>query len=1034
MRFGVLGPLDVRTADGTPVRVPERKVRVLLAALLAHRGRPVSADRLVADLWGDDGPGNPLRALHAKVSQLRRALAEAEPGGRDLVESRSPGYLVHADDLDADRFAALTAQAREATDPAARAALLTDALDLWRGPAFADFADLDLTRSATTRLEEQRLVALEDLALARLDLGDHAAVASELADVVVRHPLRERLRAVHLRALYRSGRQGEALAGYDDLRRRLAGELGVDPSPELTALHRAMLNQDADLAPPVRPGGNLPNPLTELVGRERDVAEVRRLLAGHRLVTLTGPGGVGKTRLAVETAGRLVDGFPDGVWLVEVSAPSSLPDVVAAALDIRDDGTWGGEQVDAVDRLAKALRDKRMLLVLDNCEPIIAQVAGLTAHLLRTAPHLRVLATSREPLSVAGEVRHPVAPLAGSAAVELFVARATAAAPGSTMDADAVAAICRRLDGIPLALELAATKVRALGVTGVLSRLDDRFRVLAGGYRDAPPRQRTLRAVIDWSWELLDDASRVVLRRLAVHQEGCTFEAAEAVCGGDDVLEVLTGLVDRSLVVVVEGPAGNRYRLLESVAAYCVERLAEAGELDEVRARHVEHYTDLAERSRLRGPDQHEWLRRLDADSANLRGAVDHAVRRGLTSQALRLVDALAWYWVLRGRLGEARRAFEAVHALGRTGATTAWHVGIGILTGESADPTGRIEAALRSCPEPHAAWFLGHALCEIGDVASAEDLTARALTGFAATGDRWGTAAALSTRAFQRLLRGDLAAAARDGERSVALFRDLGDTWGRLRGIRPLAAVAEAFGDYDQAADRVRTGLRLADRLGPWPEVSDLTAGLGRIALLAGDHTRAREHHERALHLAAQHGFRAGEVNARLGLALGARREGDLDTAETLLDTVLAWHDEVGLTSANALVLAELGFVAELRGDATTAAVRHRQSYAAAVDTGDPRALALALEGLAGAADRPAIAATLLGAADAARRSRGAPLPPAERGDVDRITARVTEALGSAAFAGHFARGAALTPDQALHSADANGELAGPERSTRGT
>ncbi|PSL57418.1 putative ATPase [Saccharothrix carnea] len=1015
MRFGVLGPLDVRTGDGTPVRVPERKVRVLLADLLAHRGRPVSADRLVADLWGDDGPANPLRALHAKVSQLRRALEEAEPGGRDLVESRSPGYLLHAGDVDADRFAELTARAHEVVDPAARAAVLADALDLWRGSAFADFADHDFTRSAVTRLDEQRLVAVEDLAQARLELGEHAAVVAELADVVSEHPLRERLRAIHLRALYRSGRQHEALAGYDDLRRRLADELGVDPSPELAALHRAMLDQDADLAPPVRPAANLPNPLTPLVGREHDVAEVRRLLGEHRLVTLTGPGGVGKTRLAVEAARRLVDGFADGVRIVEVSAPCSLPDVVAAVLGIRDDGTWGGEHVDTVDRLGMALRDKRMLLVLDNCEPMIPEVAALTAHVLRTAPHLRVLATSQEPLAVAGEVRHPVTPLAVADAVELFVARATAAAPGSALDADAVVAICRRLDGLPLALELAATKVRALGVTGVLSRLDDRFRVLAGGYRDAPPRQRTLRAMIDWSWELLDDAARVVLRRLAVHHEGCTFEAAEAVCGGGDVLEVLTGLVDRSLVVAVEGAGGHRYRLLESVAAYCVERLAEAGELEDVRARHVEYYTDLAERARLRGPEQHEWLRRLDADSANLRVALDHAVRLGLTAQALRLVDALAWYWVLRGRLGEARRAFETVHAVGRTGATTAWHAGIGILTGQGADRDARIEAALRSCPEPHAFWFLGHALCEIGDVTSAEDLTERALTAFTATGDRWGTAAALSDRALQGLLRGDLEAAARDGERSVALFHDLGDTWGRLRGTRPLAAVAEVFGDYDEAAERLRAGLRLAEQLGLWPEVSDLTAGLGRIALLAGDHERAREHHERALNLAAEHGFRAGEVNARLGLALGARRAGDLDTAEQLLHTVLAWHDEVGLSGANALVLAELGFIAELRADPTTAAARHRESYAAALGTGDPRALALALEGLAGATCDPAAAATLLGAADAARRSRNAPLPAGERADVDRITARVMEVLGPVAFGEHFAHGATLSPDQAL-------------------
>ncbi|WP_165495478.1 AfsR/SARP family transcriptional regulator, partial [Actinomadura roseirufa] len=358
MRFGVLGPLAVWAGDGRPVRIPDRKVRALLADLLAHEGRVVPADRLIDDLWeGDRLPRNPAATLQTRVSQLRKALEDAEPGGRALVVSRRPGYLLRpvddavddtADDavddfVDAARFHALLAEARAAGDARSRAVLLGEALDLWRGPAYADFAGTEFARPAIARLEEDRLAAQEERAEARLELGEHAALAADLAGLVRLHPLRERLRAVHLRALYRSGRQADALAGYADLRERLADELGLDPGPELGALHQAILRQDPELDPaPAPPSTNLPARLTGLVGRADAVAEVRALLAGHRLVTLTGPGGVGKTSLALEAArpppaSRPAPGpFEDGVWLVELAgvdrARGTVPELVAPLL------------------------------------------------------------------------------------------------------------------------------------------------------------------------------------------------------------------------------------------------------------------------------------------------------------------------------------------------------------------------------------------------------------------------------------------------------------------------------------------------------------------------------------------------------------------------------------------------------------------------------------------------------------------------------------------------------------------------------
>jgi predicted ATPase/DNA-binding SARP family transcriptional activator len=660
MRFGVLGPLAVWTAGDRVVKIAELKVRGLLADLLVHAGRPVPASRLIDDLWGDRLPANPTNTLQTRVSQLRRALDAAEPGGRELVVSQPPGYLLRVDPeaVDADRFRALVTAARAATDPRVRAATLADALALWRGPAYADFGEEPFARAAIDRLEEERLVAVEERAEARLALGEHAPLVAELADLVGRHPLRQRLRAAYMHALYRSGRHSEALDTYGELRDHLADALGLDPGAELVALQQAILRQDPDLAPsapvPAGPRTNLPAPLTSLIGREEAAREVADRLATGRLVTLTGPGGVGKTRLAVETARGVMDRYEDGVWLVELAAitptaslaaldrsdaidqgpggagesvAAQLVRVTAGALRLAEDALAPAEDVDElVERLAAALRDRRSLLVLDNCEHVIEPVAKLTELLLRAAAGLRVLATSREPLEVPGELLWEVPPLelpdpaaaepavlAKSSAVQLFVARAGAAAPGFGLAADnarAVASICHRLDGIPLALELAATRVRGLGVHEVAARLDDRFRLLAGGRRGAPARQQTLQAVIDWSWGLLTEPERVVLRRLALHADTCTLPAAQVVCAGDgvdpaDVPELLARLVDRSLVVRIEAPAGVRYRLLESVSAYCLERLHESGEFPQVLRRHIAYYTGLSTHNepRLYGHD-----------------------------------------------------------------------------------------------------------------------------------------------------------------------------------------------------------------------------------------------------------------------------------------------------------------------------------------------------------------------------------------------------------------------------------------------
>ncbi|WP_411079505.1 AfsR/SARP family transcriptional regulator [Streptomyces sp. cmx-18-6] len=1235
MRFGVLGPLVVWDGEGREVTVPEAKVRALLADLLANDGAPVSADRLIQDLWGDEPPGKPSGALQAKVSQLRRVL------GRDRVLRQPPGYRLRLDggpdEVDAARFRALVTEARPLQDPRARAALLTRALELWRGPAYADFADGPFVREAAQRLAEQRLSVLEEQAEARLEAGDHALLAGELAGLVALHPLRERLRAAQMRALYAAGRQSEALTSYEDLRARLAEELGVDPSPELAALHGAVLRQEPGLsagtygygasggrfagavgraatggvasgggfagaadrtttgygasaggsagavdrattgdvasgggftgaadrtttgygasgggsagaadrattggaasgggfagaagrattgdvasaggfagavdrtttegaapehapargAAPTRavstapadtppPHSNLPVPLTPLVGRRQALAELSQLLSDARLVTLTGPGGVGKTRLAVAAATAERDRaqageLADGAWLVEFAGmragtPADLAQVVAATLGIRDDAPGslpaaGSGAPSLPHRLAAALRDRRTLLVLDNCEQVVDAAAELTGLLLRTAPGLRVLATGQEPLGLAGEAVFLVEPLPPADAVRMFMERAAAATPGFPRDPGApeeperraVAEICRRLDGIPLALELAATRVRALGVRELAARLNDRFRVLTFGQRGAPARQQTLRAVIDWSWELLSAPERIVLRRLAAHSDGCDLAAAEAVCAGDgvardEVLDLVTRLVDRSLVVVVAGPTGPRYRLLESVAAYATERLHEMEDLTAVRDRHLLHYRDLAEHAepRLRGAGQRSWLARLDAEAGNLRTALDAAVARagaGEPEEAVRLATALAWWWLLRGRLTEARRSLGAVlAATGGPPELALLHDAFALLTGDraatatatatataaasatasaSAMASASALASAEAVPDPvrraRALWLCAYGLFSAGDADEGDELNTRALALFTAADDQWGAAAALGLRATLALVRGDLDGLGRDGSRSAALFRKLGDQWGELQTVSPLAALAEIKGEYADAERRQHEGLRMARELGLEAEVSARLSGLGRLALLARDWDRARDLHEQARKIAAEQGYKYGEIHSEMGLALGARRSGDLDGAKAHLLHIRDGYADVSSQAGDHLLRAELGFVAELRGDARGAAAHHLESLEIARALAEPRALALSLEGLAGAAaltgHGPAAtrAALLLGAADAARRRAGAPLPPAERADVDRITASARAVLGEDAFSEAYANGARLDPEEAARRA----------------
>ncbi|MFF3224408.1 BTAD domain-containing putative transcriptional regulator [Nocardia suismassiliense] len=1084
MRFGVLGPLAVRTDSGTPVPIPGTKVRALLADLLVNAGQPVSGDRLIDDIWADEPPGNPAGTLAAKASQLRRALEDAEPGGRLLVVSPPPGYRLACTDLDALRFRTLVATARETAEPRARAEALSEALGLWRGPAFADFRDAAFAQPAIAQLEEQRLVAVEELAETRLSLGEYREVASDLATVVTEHPLRERLRGAQLRALYGAGRQAEALDSYEDLRRQLADELGLDPSPELVALQRSILGQDLELAAPRpetvlrRRSSNIPAQRTELIGRATDLAELRRVVADTRLVTLTGPGGVGKTRLALAAATALTDRFSHGTWLVELAplqptaadGATFLVDAVSQVLGIR-----ASDGADPVELLCEVLAEQELLLVLDNCEHVVEHAADLAELLLGAAPNLHILATSQEQLRLPGEDVVAVEPLAVPAshadvadleqtsAVQLFVARARASARDFVLDADTaepIATLCRRLDGIPLALELAATRVRALGVHEMVARLDDRFRLLATGHRGAPPRQQTLTAMIDWSWELLDATEQAVLRRLAVHAGGCTLDAAEIVCatglveddtvgarqssnaaGADTdlhaqltpdhapldestIADVVARLVDRSLVQAT----GRRYRLLESVAAFSLDRLAEAGEFDAVHRAHHRYYLTLAEQAapELHGADQQRWLHRLDAEAANLRAALAGFVRAGAADEALRLVSALAWYWLLRGRLTEARRWFDTALALGgsarQRASALAWRVGFTFQQGEFADGAARrrdIAAMYDTVDDPpgraRAELFLAFSALESGDIPELEALVHQALPVCEQLGDRWAVAFGKVCLAKAAHSRADLTALAQHARAAARLFAEIDDRWGRLQAAEWLGGLAELTGDLSGATDIHTEALGLAQELELWGQVCTHLCWLGWIAMQHTEFDRAEVLAEQAVRVATEHGYAPGRLFASVVLAYTARRNGKPDVAEHILREILATVPADGEETPLfvPMLQVELGYLLEQHGDPSAALAMHLMALDGAQRIEAPRDTTFALAALGSAAaalDEFDTAARLLGAAHTVREDNGIPVLPAERPDIDRPTAITRAALGEAAFDAAFITGSALT------------------------
>jgi predicted ATPase/DNA-binding SARP family transcriptional activator len=866
--------------------------------------------------------------LQAHISRLRKALdAGAGNGADSVIVTREHGYELKLDleRLDSHRFERLVAEGRGelvAGHPERAASAFESALSLWRGTPLADLAYEPFAQREIARLEELRVAALEDLNDAKLALGRHGETVGQLDALIGDHPYRERLRAQLMLSLYRCERQADALQAYQDARRTLVDELGIEPGEHLRELERAILAQDPALATPVVktaevPASRLPLPPTRTLGRDQDREAVSQLLRGTevRLVSLVGPGGVGKTRLALEVARGLEPEFRDGGWFVSLAATAKTEHVPSAIAQTMGVTPLDGETPKlAVERF---LAPKRGLLVLDNFEHLLA-AAPLIGELLAAAPALAVLATSREPLRLQAEHRYAVAPLqvpaeadpaavAQAAAGALFVERALSHDRSFELTAGnsaAVAEICRHLDGLPLAIELAAARTTVLDPEQLNARLAGALEVLGDGPRDAPDRQRTLRATIDWSHRLLDAPQAEAFARFALFAGGATTEAAQEVTGAD--IDALQGLVDKQLLLRRhDSRAEPRLSMLETVREYAGEQLAADPKAPELHERHCRHYVALAERAEpeLFTRGEAVWLPRLDAEVENFRAALDWSLRHGQPTQGLRLAGLLAKFWDIRNRSAEGLDWIEAaLEAAGDDAPigdrARARRAQIDLLVDQGAaytpdDARSKAVEALAMSREAGERAGVADALLALASLDMAEShpqprrraLADEALTYAREAGDDRLVARALMERAGAVSPQSD----AGELEQAAAALRELGSARPLLALYNNAAYNAIKAGSPDDARPYLAQAVPLAQELGD-PFFLTLTCGnVGLEALFNDDLDRAQDAFDEGLRLCREHVVRHFAAEALGGVAAIATRRGDRERAARLLGAATA-------------------------------------------------------------------------------------------------------------------------------------------------
>ncbi len=1037
MDFRILGPLEVWHGDRS-LPLGGVKQRALLAILLTHANQVVATDRLIDLIWPDDPPDTAGHSLQVYVSQLRKVLEpQRRPGTPNTVLiSQPPGYLVRigAEDLDLRRFQRLVDEGRQSMSagaPHVASIKLYEALGLWRGAPLADFGSQQFAVSEIARLTEIRLRALEDRIGADLALGRHSDLVGELESLVAQHPLREGFSRQLMLALYRAGRQGEASGVFQQVRERLVEELGMEPGAELQSLLKQILNQapGLELAPGIsmrveRRLDNLPLQLTSFVGRVAELAEVTRLLSQSRLVTITGAGGVGKTRLALQAAHQLRDKYRDGVWLVELaplSDSSVLPQSVMAAMGVREQA---GRSI--VETLCDYLQARELLLVLDNCEHVIDATARLITVLLQSCPQLHVFATSREALSIGGEnawrvpslsvpdAQHAATAegLSGYEAVSLFVDRCSNALGHFAIDdenAQLVAEVCERLDGIPLAIELAAAKLRVLSLAQVAQRLSDRFRLLTGGSRTAMPRQQTLRAAIDWSYDLLSEAQQATLRRLSVFAGGISLEAAEAVCVEGavepaDIIDLLAELVAKSLVAVNRTGGDARYRMLETIRQYAGERLVEVGEAKRARDRHRAWFQSLAlqAETEMRGTNQASWFDRVESEHDNLRAALGWSLSSSDLESSLRLAGAMGLFWRTRGHRIEGLSWLERALA----------------------------QKASSSQAQATILYWTSAFNADLNEYARAASLAEESLAMFGEIGDRWGGA-----RAEQML--GSIAARQDRYDQALTLFHasltafeGTGDPWGAGWSRYSIGFVLNARGDYEEARGQFQTAVNLLRQAGDGNRIAATQQMLGIVELCLGDYDAARRLIEESLTPLRRMRDYENVAWSLVYLGVVSRCMKDYDHAKMSLEESLALFREVNLKQGVGYSLCEIGIVATQQGDLSEAEALLRESLRILHTAVDRSATAKVLEALAENGARLGQlgrSAQLLGSAEALRASIDAPIEAYELDTYRRLVDNISQGLSNANLAKTWEKGHAMSLEDAVSFAMRDDDAALP-------